>query len=193
MLRSRPPERWVQAAAALGLCWVGACAGRPATKPSRASSAPTAAVASEPSSHAPSMFSVDAATDAGIGEPIAQEPRFRAALAVADRLLDGELTRAEQRCSVHPMAEREACVDGFLQQWKQETAAKADRRLRSLTALQRSSEAACAHTTKAKREECVLSAMEKQLTELAQTCPDASADLTDECVDRNLLEKNAPR
>jgi hypothetical protein len=31
-----------------------------------------------------------------------------------DRLLDGELTRAEQRCAAEPRNEREACVDAAL-------------------------------------------------------------------------------
>jgi len=137
------------------------------------------------------MFSADAPSDANLGEPIAQEPRFRGALAATDRLLDGALARAEERCSVHPMAERATCVDAFLQQRQQEIAAKSERRQRSFEALRQSGEAACAHTSKPKHEECVLSAMEKQLSELAHTCPDASAEITDECVDRSLLEKKA--
>src|SRR5699024_1048441 len=146
---------------------LGACAQRPAAKPSLPRTvAAGAATAPAPAPDAGTVLDAGVATDAALVESTADESRFHGALAVADRLLDGDLTRAEQRCSGRPASEREACVDALLKKKNQDLAAKADRGLSSLAALQRAGEAACAHVAKSKHEACVLGAMEKRLRQL---------------------------
>ncbi|HEY5374442.1 MAG TPA: hypothetical protein VIK01_12210 [Polyangiaceae bacterium] len=138
------------------------------------------------------MFDTDAAIDTAGAEPIAQQPRHRAALAVADRLLGGDLTRAEQHCSDQPLEKREACVDAFLERRDQERSAEPARSQRFLVLLQKFGDSACTHAAPAKHDECVLSAMDGRLKQLAKACPNATPELTQECIRRSLIEQNGP-
>jgi len=120
------------------------------------------------------------------------EPRHRAALAVADCLLGGDLTRAEQQCLDQPMAKRAACVDAVLERRDQERNAEAARSLRFLALLRKFGDSACAHSAPAKHDECVLSAMDERLKQLAQACADKTPALMQECIDHSLLGQNGP-
>ena len=130
--------------------------------------------------------------DAGIGEPIWQEPRFKKALEVADRLMDGDSSRAEKACSDRPLAEREACVDALLAERDRELGQAVADEARALQLLRADGESKCQQSAPAKHEECVLRAIEKRLTELEPTCPAPTSALVHRCVVLNIIRASSP-
>ena len=130
--------------------------------------------------------------DAGIGEPNWQEPRFKKALEVADRLMDGDLGRAEKACSDRPLAERQPCVDSILAERDRGLSTAVADEARALQLLRAHGESKCQHSAPAKHDECVLRAIEKRLTELELTCPAPTSALVHRCVVLTIIRASSP-
>jgi len=173
-LRCWSPRAWALASLALASC---------------AGAAPPCAV---PQQDAKSASVAAQELDAGIGEPIWQEPRFKKALEVVDGLMDGDLSRAEKACSDRPLAEREACVDSIIAQRDRELSAAVADEARAFQLLRAHGASKCQHSAPAKHDECVLRAIEKRLTELEPGCPAPTSALVHRCVVLKIIGASSP-
>lgn len=168
---------------------LGCAQARPA---SPARPMPTAAVASSTSPAAlPRAAASAGASDARSddGAPVARV-ELSPPMQAADRLLDGDITRGEQRCATLPVPEREACVDGFLAsrlRQRQDSAQKAEHVLSILFKL---AESQCAHDTKLPHDECLAAHIDQRLRELP--CNGLEADAEQACREREVLERYGP-
>jgi hypothetical protein len=110
-----------------------------------------------------------------------------------DRLLDGSLSEAEQRCGSEPPERREACVDAFLDEHQRKLSQKLERSLRGMELVFAYGEDRCKAVKGPKaRKRCSTDASEKLLSELAQDCTVGSDEEKHDCVILRVLERLGP-
>ena len=113
-------------------------------------------------------------------------------LAAADRLMGGELTRAEERCAQEPVEKREACVDAHLQAHSEKLEGDAIKSLRSLELLLRHGNSRCQAAPKEKKDECSARAINALVTKLGEGCPPADSEEGHRCIVEKVLERLGP-
>lgn len=167
---------------------LGCTQARPAspTATTTSSTSPAASASAVPRAAASAVASGAHSDDSTPVGKVELSPRMQA----ADRLLDGDITRGEQRCATLPVAEREACVDAFLasrSRQRQDAAQKAEHLLSILFKL---AEAHCAHDTKLPHDECLAADIDQRLRDLP--CNGLEADAEQACREREVLERYGP-
>jgi hypothetical protein len=114
-------------------------------------------------------------------------------LDAADRLMGGDLTRAEQACTGKSDPEREACINAYLEKRMTELGGQLDREFRGLELLQREGEGRCAgNPSSDQHSECVLAEMERLVTELAPACASKSGQAQHQCIIDEVFRQLGP-
>jgi hypothetical protein len=114
-------------------------------------------------------------------------------LDAADRLMGGDLTRAEQACTGQSDAQREACINAYLSQRMTELGGGLDREFRGLELLQREGEGRCSGNPNSdQHSECVLAEMERLVTELAPACASKSGQAQHQCIIDQVFRQLGP-
>ena len=121
-----------------------------------------------------------------------RKSRKQELLAAADRLMDGELTRAEERCAEEPAERREACVDAHLAEHGKKLEDEAMSSLRSLELLLQYGDAQCRNAPDTQKKDCTASAMEALAVELSKGCPPADSDAGHRCIVEKVLRRLGP-
>lgn len=128
-------------------------------------------------------------SDAGAPAPKSRKQEQHDAI---DRLMGGELTRAEERCATEQAEKREACVDAHLAAHGQKLEAEATSSLRSLELLSEYGRQRCKAAPDEKKEECSMRAMNALITKLGEGCPPGETDEGHRCIVEKVIQQLGP-
>jgi hypothetical protein len=113
-------------------------------------------------------------------------------LEAADRLMGGELTRAEERCAGEPVEKREACVDAHLAAHDKKLEDEAMRSVRSLELLVKFGNSRCTAAPADKKDDCSARAINALIAKLSQECPPGESDEGHRCIVEKVLAHLGP-
>jgi hypothetical protein len=166
----------------------------------RAASPPAVTPSAAPRKHAHELgdggippLSAEPAVEGPPAEPEGPSRRTKERHDAVDRLLEGKLSEAEERCRTEPEERREACVDAFLNEHQRKLGERMERSFRGLELLFAYGESRCKAVKGTKtRKRCSLSESERLVRELDALCTSGTDDEQHDCVMQRVIERLGP-
>ena len=109
-----------------------------------------------------------------------------------DRMMGGNLVRAERLCAAKPAVEREKCVDAVLDEWLHDLDARMERYGLGLARLERESVAECLGVRASERNECIAKAFVRKVADLERDCPVDAAASEGDCLTEAVIRRYSP-